>query len=75
MKKAIVSTLLLTLLVAGVLVGCGRSSSGAIQESSDAEAAAAETDAEEMNAGELTKITVAAKPTPHAEIQKLQRPL
>ncbi len=76
MKKAIVSTLLASVLAAGLLAGCGSNGSGAAQESNGAateqEATAQTTEAA---AADLEKITVAASPTPHAEILAAAKPL
>ncbi len=80
MKKNVLAALLASVLAVGVLAGCGSSSSSTETQEQKTEETAGETAAaattasteseaaEETATGELTTITVAASPTPHAEI-------
>lgn len=76
MKKRVLGTLLSLTLAAGLLAGCGSSSTTA-PATSETESAATETqeetqaqesEAETTEVADLTPVTVAASPTPHAEI-------
>ena len=71
MKKKLISFLTATVIAATLLAGCG--GSGAAPAASDDKA---ETEAEApAEGGELTTITIAASPIPHAEILEQAKPL
>lgn len=89
MKKKALAVLLTGVLVAGILTGCGGAADDAAAEAptveepaeeaaaSDEEAAPAEEEAsaEEAAVEEKGTITVAASPTPHAEILEAAKPI
>lgn len=89
MKKKVLAVLLTGVLAAGVLTGCGSTGEDAAAETpateapaeeeaaSEEEAAPAEGEAsaEEATAEEKGTITVAASPTPHAEILEAAKPI
>lgn len=68
MKKRLVSVITAAVLSAALLAGCGGSSGAS--SSAPADQGSAATDSKE-----LTKITIAASPTPHAEILEAAKPL
>lgn len=71
MKKKLISFFTATVIAATLLAGCG--GSGAAPAASDDKA---ETEAEApAEGGELTTITIAASPIPHAEILEQAKPL
>jgi len=72
MKRTL--TLILAAVLALSLAACGGTGSGAPQ-AADISSAAAESTAAESGSGELTPITVAASPTPHAEILAVAKDL
>lgn len=87
MKKKLLAVLLTGVLAAGVLTGCGGAADDAAAETPAAEEAAPEA-AEESAAAETPEeageapaaeekgtITVAASPTPHAEILEVAKPI
>lgn len=69
MKKKVLSTVLAAVLAVGVLAGCGGSST----ESKGTDSSAAQSTA--SSSTEMTKVTVAASPTPHAKILEAAKPL
>lgn len=89
MKKKVLAVLLTGVLAAGILTGCGGAADDAAAEAptveepaeeaaaSDEEAAPAEEEAsaEEAAVEEKGTITVAASPTPHAEILEAAKPI
>ena len=68
MKKRLVSVITAAVLSAALLAGCGGSSGASSSAPADQGSAAADSK-------ELTKITIAASPTPHAEILEAAKPL
>lgn len=82
MKKRALAVLLTGVLAAGILTGCGSTAEEAETETAAAqeeqeEAAPAESEdaGEESPAEEKGTITVAASPTPHAEILEVAKPI
>ena len=80
MKKKILAVLLTGVLTAGILTGCGGaaedSAAGTPAEEENAEdAAAAESEETGETAEEKGTITIAASPTPHAEILEAAKPI
>ena len=85
MEKKALAVLLTGVLAAGILAGCGSTEEAAerptmeetAEEASEEEAAPAEEEAsaEEATAEEKGTITVAASPTPHAEILEAAKPI
>lgn len=86
MRKQLFAAITAAVLTAGTLAGCGSSSSTATStaasttaaDAASTAAAAASTTAEattEAASGDLETITVAASPTPHAEILAAAKPL
>ena len=69
MKKKLISFLTATVIAASLLAGCGGSGSAPAASGDQAEAEAP------AEGGELTTITVAASPIPHAEILEQAKPL
>lgn len=69
MKKKLISFLTATVIAASLLAGCGGSGSAPVASGDQAEAEAP------AEGGELTTITVAASPIPHAEILEQAKPL
>ena len=67
MKKRLVSVITAAVLSAALLAGCGGSSGASSSAPADQGSAAADSK-------ELTKITIAASPTPHAEILEAAKP-
>ena len=68
MKKRLVSVITAAVLSAALLAGCGGSSGASSSAPADQGSAAADSK-------ELTKITIAASPTPHAEILEAAKPI
>lgn len=82
MKKRALAVLLTGVLAAGILTGCGstgeeKETETAAAEEEQEEAAPAESEdaGEESSAEEKGTITVAASPTPHAEILEVAKPI
>jgi D-methionine transport system substrate-binding protein len=86
MKKKVLAVLLTGVLAAGILTGCGGAADDAAEtpaaEETQEEAAPAEEETAEQEQGEETAsaeekgtITVAASPTPHAEILEAAKPI
>ena len=82
MKKRALAVLLTGVLAAGILAGCGstaeeKETETAAAEEEQEEAAPAESEdaGEESSAEEKGTITVAASPTPHAEILEVAKPI
>ena len=84
MKKKALAVLLTGVLAAGILAGCGSTEEAverptmeeAAEETSEEEAAPAEEEAPAEEAvEEKGTITVAASPTPHAEILEAAKPI
>lgn len=68
MKKRLVSVITAAVLSAALLAGCGGSAGASSSAPADQGSAAADSK-------ELTKITIAASPTPHAEILEAAKPI
>ncbi len=68
MKKRVFATLLSTVLAASVLAGCGSSKAPETAPAADTKEAETTEAAAEAAPADLETITVAASPTPHAEI-------
>lgn len=80
MKKKVLAALLTGVLTAGILTGCGGAAEDAgaetpVEEGNAEEAAPAESEETGETAEEKGTITIAASPTPHAEILEAAKPI
>lgn len=80
MKKKVLAALLTGVLTAGILTGCGGAAEDAgaetpVEEGNAEDAAQAESEEAGGTAEEKGTITIAASPTPHAEILEAAKPI